>query len=401
VADKLALLPDVGSGLERVVPEVKTLARPESTPLIAARFEVQRNLTIKALFTQARQEQWPADRLAEAIAAPLAVKLEAPAAQVAQVARYLADEYEQIGDAVLVCSSVTGKAFARISDEDFIQPAPRPRDDGRMITPPKELRPDLHGFLVQWVFDEEREKRLTEALAKRGHQTQLQREDGDSRLLPVTRAGRAEMVEGLRQALPTLLTASAPNLWGLLTRHFDVLTAVPTDSALWPVEKCESLGHITIPISDPKTFNPRFDRVRAIRLQTAHAWINEICQTLAFHAEQMAAAKADVVWRGSVPPEIGIVGAETLITSPDFVRAARSYAGPLIPALADPVVVGLKGRAGAIVLHEEGYDAKAREVFDRWEIGARLVYSLYVDWTALSHFTLIGLPSEAVAEVVR
>jgi len=403
VADKLALLPDVGTGLERLVPEVNTLARPESGPLIAARFEVQRNLAIKTVFAQARREQWPADKLAEAVTPLLGVVLEAPAAQVAQVARYLADEYEQIGDSVLVCSSSTGKAFAKIHDEDIIQPRPVPRENtDKLAQPLPRIRPDLHGFLVQWVFDEEREKVLTAALAERHHQTALQREEGDSRLLPITRSGRAELTQRLKDALPTLLRADhGPGR--VFLSCFDILDEPPNDSALWPVEQCSATYGTVASIADLKSFNLKYDREVARLAQVRGGWARDIAMTLALEAQKHAAVKATIKWGTEFPiRDILALPHETWIGPPEFTQAlvASGSLEVFHMVVAGAPVTGLQGKVGAIVL--KGSDCKSREIFDRWETAARIEYELWVDWFRVASLKFIDMPQpEVIVEVVR
>lgn len=388
-------------GLERAVGEVLTLARPEGGPLIAARHEVQRNKRLKAIFTQARQEKWAADKLAEEITPELTDRLEAPPDQVAQVARYLADEYEQIGDTILVCSPTTGKAFARLRDEDIIQPAPVPRESGTMAKPLPRIRPDLHGFLVQWVFDEEREKQITEAIALRSHQTALQQEEGDSRLLPLTRAGRAKLTQNLRQSLPLLLRADSGLLRTFLN-HFDILEEPPKDSALWPVEETESRYGVTASLADLKSYNLRYDHHRATLAKVGAGWVRDIATTLALAAREYASVRATVRWpEGSFPPEVFTFSADMWVGTPEFTKALVETGCNVLwmPVKGIPAT-GLSGKVGAIVTMD--FDCKSREVFDRWETMAVVKYQLWVDWTRVASFDFLGGPVEDFyAEVVR
>lgn len=396
---KLALFSQ--TGLEQAVPEVNSLARPASGPLLAARHLVGRNEALKAAFSQSRKEQWPAEQLAEHIEPLLTENLEGTPEQIAQVARYLADEYEQIGDAVLVCSSVTGKAFARITDEDFIQPADRPRDDGRMITPPKQLRPDLHGFLVKWVFDEEREHKLVQALAERHHSTELQRQEGDRRLLPVTRAGRAELTENLRAALPTLLRADG-GAASLFFRWFDILLEPPQDSALWPVEQHTASYRITTPLADLKSMNLHYDVLGGSLARVGSGWARDIAETLAHEAEDKASVRATIQWpEGGFPPEVFAFPADLWLGPPEFCKALTATGCNVLWMPVEGIrPMGFQGKVGALVPME--FDCKSREIFDRWETKATVTYQLWVDWTRIASFEFLGMPQpEVQAEIVR
>lgn len=389
-------------GLERVVPEVSTLARPEPGPLLAARHEIARNTGIREIFSQARREKWPTDKLVYHLTPELGLKLIGTPEQIDSVARYLADEYEQIGDAVLVCSSVTGKAFARISDEDFIQPAPRPRDDGRMITPPKELRPDLHGFLVQWVFDEEREKRITEALALRIHQTELQKQEGDPRLLPLTRAGRSMLVNTLREALPTLLRASLGPGRAFLDR-FAILDEPPKDAELSLIEKRFACYFVESSLADPTTFNLKYDRLQAMFAQVRAGWVRDFALNLAIEAQTHAAVQVTLQWNPAEPMhDVLNLPQDLWVCDPCFMKYfgfAECQEAIPFPVAGSPFV-GLQGKVGAIV--PKSYRCESREVFDRWETAAEVKYELYVDWHRIAHVDWLGLPlREVQAEVVR
>ena len=119
MADNKLTIADQSAGLEPEIPQVQTLARPVAASLLAARHEAQRNPVLQKLVCQARKEKWSATQLAEAITPELTARLEDTPEQIAQVAQYLADEYSQIGDALLIVSNVTGKAIARITDKDI------------------------------------------------------------------------------------------------------------------------------------------------------------------------------------------------------------------------------------------------------------------------------------------
>src|SRR5262249_48618351 len=102
------------------LPPVTTLAKPKADQLVASRFIVQRSARAAAAFLENKDRG--AEAITEAIIPLLQEELEGSPAEVAEVARFLADEYVQIGDAVLVIDRETGRAIARITDEDMWQP---------------------------------------------------------------------------------------------------------------------------------------------------------------------------------------------------------------------------------------------------------------------------------------
>ena len=399
-SDELTLFSSaVEAGMERVVPDVLTVARPLATPLIAARYEVQRNGKIKEAFLAYRAEPNNLEGLVNAIATELEQKLEAPADQLAQVARYLADEYAQLGDGVLVCSTATGKAFARIRDEDIYQPAPVPRENSdRLVSPLPRLRPDLHGFLIKWVFDEEREKKITIALTARVAQTALQREDGDRRLLPVTREGRKELTQDLKERLPGLLAGVQGKSLEFL-RHFEIRETPPENTeGLHALGKRLAVHRIVSPVMDPSTFNLKFDHLTAKGAQLSAYWVRDIASTLAIEAKNLAGTQIDRAWR--TPLDMGIAGFwfghPAFAWCLDGAMAVQGNQGKGAPATC------LTGPAGILVIDPTGYECKGREVFDRWETAASISYELFVDFSKVVSVTSHDEPDpEVTAEVVR
>ncbi len=385
--NKLTPWASAGQELERVLPEVKTLARPVKGPLLAARHEVKRSPKLQALFRAARKERWPAAKLAEDVAPVLENLLEGSPAELREVATYLADEYEQVGDAVLIVSTVTGKAIARITDEDIWQPDPVPRHSGNLVKPLPRLRPDLEGFLVQWVFDEDREQNLLATLSKKGAQTSLTREEGDRRLLPVTRAGRASLAQELGDALPNILGAVQGASRAFLG-HFSVLSEHPVETKLSPLVKCTAFGRVVTPIADLSTFNLRYDRLGAMAAQIGTSWVREIARTLAMGTATKERVR--VTWPFNTPG--------FWIGGPDLVQAFGVHRALVVDGAPSTIV---RPPAGVIVIEPSSYACQGREVFDRWEVAAAVEYTLYVNWENVVTFDIEGLPEVAVAELVR
>jgi hypothetical protein len=96
-----------------------------------------------------------------------------------EVAQYLADEYFQLGDAVLICDRTTGKAIARISDADMYQPPDQVRESGNLAKPLPRLNPNLEGFLVSYIFEQERDRQLRADILATLPGTEFLAEHGD------------------------------------------------------------------------------------------------------------------------------------------------------------------------------------------------------------------------------
>lgn len=398
MSDKLAPFSDV-TEIERSIPEVRTLARPTAIPLIAARNEVQRNLTLQRLFKQSREEQWDAAKLAAAIEPELSDRLDdGTPGQAHEVAVYLADEYTQIGNTLLIVSSTTGKAIAQISEDDIWQPPPVPRESGGMATPLPRLRPDLHGFLVQWVFDEEREKRTIADLATRVNQTELLHVEGDRRLWPATKVGRANLTQHLNDRLPTLLQATQGNARVFLDK-FEVRMEPSNWSNLEPLIKCTAVSRSVTHIADSLAMNLRYDPLTALGAQVATGWVRDIALSLALAAKDKAYAMVKI--------EYDRVTHTELFDTDFWLGDPRSlvHVQPLVPSslpVVDAPLTGLRqGAVGAIVLDPSSYECRSRELFDRWEVVAVVEYTLYVNWVQVMSMELLNLPQEAHAELVR
>lgn len=384
--------------LTRIAPEVRTLARPSPGPLISARHNIQRSPEAQALFQQAREEKWPAERLAEKLTPVLQGRVESQVpGDIEQAAHYLADEYLQIGDALLLISTETGQALAKITEDDIWVPPPVPRQDGSMAQPLPRLRPELEGFLVEWVFNTGREAALTAALARRLPQSDLQRAEGDRRLLPVTRNGRKHIVEQIREALPTLIPDQCQGLTRQFFDHFEFRENDP--EGLNPLLRCTALARSVVPIADPKGFNLRHDHFTSVAARISSQWAREIARTLSI-----------AVHRHYDPPPVSykalgrsldIVGSliHPAVSLDFWVADANTVeafykAKPGITAfpVEGALPTGLSGRVGAIVINKASYTCGGREYVDRWEVAATVEYTLWLDWEMLRALAVEDVP---------
>jgi hypothetical protein len=409
--DKLATVG--GGGLSRVLtPEVRTLAKPSPTPLIGARGVVHRTPALKAVFEQAKREGWTPEQLAGAITPDLETALDCSPEQSVEAAQYLADEYFQLGDAVLLCDRTTGKAIARISDADMYQPPPQRRHGSTELAPSlPRLNPNLEGFLVSYIFEQERDAQVRrEALAALPQSAFLADSGDDPRVRAVTRAGRLGIAENVRAALPDVLEAVQGSARVFLG-YFELVTEAPPHLTALPRQTAESTGRVNI--VDPKAMNARFSWEATIRARTGVGWVREMATHLVNDAQKYI--RHDL--QASVPLDLltheHIDGRPFWTGDPATIRALSMVPRPpgIVPFTGFPCptnggVLGLSGpglgfHIGAIQIHPDTYEFSTREVHLRWEMIARMEYTLYVNWDYVQFLQVTDIPIHARAEIVR
>ena len=394
--------------LARLTPEVHSLARPSVRPLIAARGVVQRSEPVRALFVQAKAEGWTSEQLAGAITPFLTEALECEPQEAIEVAQYLADEFAQIGDAVLLCDRTTGKAIARITEEDIYQP-PKQRREGstELATPLKRLNPNLEGFLVSYIFEEARDREMVTAIQARLPQSDFLREVGDDRLNPITRAGRTRVTQAVRDALPDLLV-------GVQGAGRTFLDLFPVSSSTEVRAGCTSLAAQMAKaegrqlIVDPKSMNLRFSWESTLKARIGAGWVRDIAAQLVNEAR--TGTRKDL--RLSVPYSLlgqeHIEGMNLWVGDPASCLAIQRIAPsnkrpailPCAPEFSGVVGLSTLGPVGAVVVAPNSYSFVTREIHGHWENLAEMVYTLCVDWTRVRYMEVTDLPVEARAEIL-
>jgi hypothetical protein len=366
--------------LTKLEPEVRTLARPAPKPLLAARALVQRDADLQVAFVRAKAEGWDSRRLVEEVLPKLVEDIDAEPEAVREAGLYLADEYLQGGDGIMLVSRETGKVLARLSEDDVWHPAPVRREDGSLVQPLPRMRPDLEGFLVHWAFDRSREQRATAAIAPWASSSAAAKQ--------VTREGRQSLARQLRDEAGRFLADVRGGAREFLSA-FEV-TEGEVVGGLSPLPLSTACAKTRTPLADLGAFNFRFDVMGSQRGAIATGWVSEMARMLA----------------GSCP-EVRTVDASALTTR-DFegvdVWAAAVHAADVLRRFCRPAVyvegrrtMGLTGRVGVLQLYPGSYRVESREVFDRWEVFASVDYTLWVDWGAVRGLVI---ESEPVATVV-
>lgn len=375
--------------LTKLQPQVNTLAQPAGNHLLAARGAVQRNDQLRESFAYAREHKITTDELAAVVTPMFSEELDITMEEAAEVARYLADEYEQIGDAVLIVSRDTGRAVARVTDEDFWQPAPVPREDGTMAISTPRLKPEIQGALINWQFSEGRDRNLLAEMLVRGRSTGLVRDAGDKKLQPVTRAGRKQFIEELREELPRLLDETAGGVYAFLNCFQRVEQDPLTDVDVQRSVRTLVVARVMLPLQDPTTTNLHHSLSTTVRRQIANQWVRDVAATVSTltaggHMEPLRLVAGDALPGGVV-----------WAADPDVCRAVS---GAALPASGVRGAIGLGHPAGWLIIDPASYHCEAREVHDRWEIVAMFEGAVWLDPTKVLTAEVTGIQHRAFVE---
>jgi len=371
--------------LTRVDVDVSSLARPSSEGLLQAREAIKGNEGLGEVFITARDEGWTAASLAEALVPGISQALGHDATE---EARYLADEYLQVGNAMLIISTETGKAIARVTDEDIWVPKRAPRHEmpgvmtqarGEPLAP--RLRPELEGYLIWKLSEEERDQNLFHEMMARVQSTDLIGPENDRRLNPVTRKGRKAIVEEIRDALPYLLPGRAS---GAARTFLDCLTFVEVDPLPEGLVRMEGTleARVTVPVQDPKAFNLRHDVPTRIIAVLAARWSRSLASALAGEATPQG-TEAPVAW-----------------LAPATYAAGLSGQAPVL-VIEGEDAVGLSQGAGFVRVDRSAIKCAAREVHDRLEVAASIPYTIWVDTSRMVAAPAVKGQESFVAELVR
>jgi hypothetical protein len=375
---------------------VVTLGKPDPIPLLAARHVVVKSPELQRLFTRSREENWTSEKLAFEMEEPLQSRLSCDISQVVEVARYLADEYQQLGDKMLLIDRETGKAIARVTDDDLWQPPMVPRESGGLAKPLLRLKPEIEARLILWHHDAAREERLISEITPRLHQTEALRREGDRRLLVITRKGRSNLVVELRERVPDLLTKEAKSggSLGSFLRHFEIRDGDPPADPFVPLGPYTDVARVVKGVQDPKTLNFSYDVLGSLITGVVGQWGRQI----AYHLAEGAAKRFDlVIQHYTTMGDTSDI--QSWVANPNTTRvlSKRPRVLPTLTVESCPRTLGLKGAVGAIVVDSKAYACLGREIFDRWEVNASFSYTLWVDWTQVRAFDLDAVPASGVS----
>lgn len=367
----------------RVEIQVETTARPESGLLQIARQKVQQESRLTDLFKDSKSSGSKIDRRVLADLLQEVVPASDPL-DVQEVAIYLADEYEQIGDGILLISSKTGKAVARLRDEDFYHANMVPREHGTMVDRGVKLRPEVEAFIVQWIFDSDRDEELKAKVLSRTHQTGLVRETGDPRLLSVTKHGRQTIVERVQDRLPQVFEQVS----GVARAFFDFFPLQDEGVALEGEEIIvEGAAKVRRGVQDPLTHNLRYDHVGATLALTATSWVRSCGTALLTAAKQRPRdGKSFEVEELLSHFEHGM-----WIAEPNLARVLQDAGLRVLPAPGpENLALHLSRPCGSVVVAKKSFQTTSLEVHDRWTVQTLMSASLRVQWDELAVVPVSG-----------
>jgi hypothetical protein len=300
--------------------------------------------------------------LVEQIQPVLEEKLDGTPEDLREVALYLADEYLQGGDGILVVSQTTGLALARLAEEDVWQPKPVRREDGTLVQPLPRLRPDLEGFLVQWVFDRSREEQHVSTLAPWVASTPAAQQ--------MTYAGRQGLTKRIEDSAPNILKGLGGRACDFLDR-FQVLDSAENPySGLETLPRATAFARTRTPLADLKSFNVRFDPFSMQMGVIGTTWVMEMARFLGASHPNPEPKNVEDIHDEDTLGRFWVVDASA--KKPFYRR--QCYYGDF------PVALGLPHEAGVLQIHSDSYRVVSREVFDRWEVAAAVDFTFHVDW---------------------
>lgn len=308
-----------------------------------------------------------------------------------ECARYLFDEFKQLGDGLYVVSSDTGRVVSTVTEDDFYQPAPVPRENGELVLPLKQLRPEVAAQLHSWVFERGREQRLLETIAIRANQTPFLRAEGDPRLLTVTQAGREHIVQEFNKLDPQVLFRAVGGTSGAFLRRFEMTDQTPRETEGLVEFKITLASKSTMGIQDPLTFNLHHNRPQAMQAALTQGWVREIARRLSLEAAQSEPISEKRLSRAHLE------GAPLWIAPPEAHQALRR-ANPqvLILPVVGARVLGVRDAAAGTIVVPPVFGASHREWFDRWEVDAEIELCVWVNWAAFLPLDITDLAHEAL-----
>ncbi len=366
---------------------IASTANPSGSLLMRARLAIQGNEKLEGIFLEGKV----AGEIAPLLADNLALLFPMDISDVQEVAQYLADEYEQVGAKVLLVDRETGKPLGQLSPQDYYQPAPVPRDDGRMVERPIQVRPEVQAFFLHRRFSQEREAQILEKVALKlaSSQTALLKEEGDPRLLFFSAAGRETLLERIRGSLPRLFDGG---VLGLPIK----IGADPKGDAV----EVTAFGRVSTTLVDISARNPGHNIVGGVLIGIKTQWSQDIARTIAREAQPNGHV-ADTLWGpilGSpwdVDPTLSRGGPNQWIADPEMVwnmRQDQAF-GAAFPLESSYLPVALWPEAGYIVIDPDSYICKAREIFDRWEVAASMKFQVFLNINKVKAYSFTGMPA--------
>jgi hypothetical protein len=300
-----------------------------------------------------------------------------------EVATYLADEYDQLGEGILLISNETGKAIAQITEEDYYQPAPVPRGDGHMVERPLAIRPDIEAFIIHWRFENELDENVRGRVLARINQTEALREEGDPRMLAISRGGRREIAQQIENAIPTIFSNPKGMVQEFLTRF---PLGVKPEGFDCTALKVNPRSRIRVSVQDPLATNLRFSSLTATMATIANSWVRDLARALLEAGQsrlgQSTLGLAEVVTQR---------GSGLWVAEPHLAMALQRMGCLALPVPGpDNMALNLQGPAGILELPESNFGLNSRDLHGRWTVEAVTNATLWVNWEVIHVVSISG-----------
>ena len=387
---ELAPIREVESGLaRRLAPKVLSTVDPPPNWLLRARTVIRETPELQEFFRRAREESRTAEWLSDNLAIRLSsIWSEACDFAVAlQVARYLSDEFFQLGEGIQVVSTVTGKVEAILNEGDLYRPDPLPREDGSLAElPALHIQPELEANLITWTVEREREKQILQTLALRTSQTQLQREEGDPRLLIATRWGRSSIVRSLTRENPKALLEACEGTSAAFLRHFEISESFLSDGFSVAVARSR-MG-----IPDPTTSNLHYGRAAALRKLLPQGWVRSIASQISVEARSQK--RVEVIWAEDLEA-VDLGDSAFWVAPPEAIPEVRMFLphAEFLP-VEGSCLIGFPEKVVGELEVAQSFSSESHEINDRWEVVGNLPYIMEVDLCHLRTLTISGIGVE-------
>lgn len=378
--------------------EVVSSANPDPSLLRSIRYLLQQNEEVRQVFVDAQTESEAGGSRQVDRQRLLGLLSEAyPHEGLDQVAEYLSDEFEQIGEGVLLISPETGKAVARVSTESLYEASPVPRESGNMVERGLRIRPDVEAYLAYWSFENTRERDLRREVIARLNQTELQREEGDPRTLVLSKAGRRTISQQVHDSIAATFQDPRGPAKALL-EHFPI---GKESSSLG--DSCVSLkilpwSRVRRRVQDQLSVNPRFDALTATLASVTSSWARSILGALLGEAALRPLQGAPGSLDDVVQDHFGGVW----VCEPNLARALMGRGCRVFPVNGPSnIAVQLLREAGYLEFDASKIGTNHRELHDRWTVESVSEVTLHVYWGAINIFHVLGdFTSGSSVEVV-
>lgn len=377
----------------RIEPTVISKADPPSEWLLQARADLNRKTSLQGTLLQGKKDGVPNEVLADHLGSQINEGWQGGFAQEAyDAALYLLDEYDQLGQGMHLVSTETGRVLITLTDEDIWEPGMVPREGGGMAKALPRIRPDLEAAITTWTFDRSREQKIVEALASKGHQTALLKEEGDPRLLVATRQGRTQIVQGLVNHTPKKLLVACGGTSGAFLRYFYVQTREPEvehrpDKSIRFELALEGTleAFSAMKISDQSTVNLHHNRAGTLRGVIAQGWVRELARRLSRLAFEATEDRLEPVSIEAVKLRKGF-----WVVPPEAIAPLRGQGSEFLPVDRAHFMGMFAPKVGILVVPEV-FGAETNEMFEKWTTSASLDFKLWVDWSVIGCMNVTGL----------